>query len=311
MARIAINGLGGIGRLVLRALLDAGSPGEIVLLNDASGAAAPEPGPGGAGARRTRHPRIEALPLAELGVDLVIDCTGTATTPARTRPYFAAGVAKVLVSTPVRGEGALEIVYGVNHAAYDPAAHHLVGAAGGAANSLAPVVKVLQEGVGILHGSMTVIRDAGAAPTRGVRRGPVPSGTPIQPTPALTQALARLFPELEGRLDGHAVQVPLLSAALADCAFEMARETDRGELNALFRGAAEGALAGVLGFEPRALVSADYVDDPRSAIIDGPTTMVVSGTQARIYAWADTDCSQARRMADIAGMIAARMPVAG
>ncbi len=336
MARIAINGLGRIGKLVLRALVEEGMPGEVVLLNDPAGDPAQHalllefdtvhgrwPAEFGHSAdsltvngramRLTQERAIEALPLAELGVDLALDCTGVFKSVAKTRPYFEAGVAKVIVSAPIKEAGALDLVYGVNHHLYDPGAHHLISAASCTTNCLAPMVKVLHEGIGIRHGSITTIHDVTNTqtmvdrPAKDARRARSALNSLIPTTTGSATAIGRIFPELEGRLNGHAVRVPLLNASLTDAVFEMARETTAEEINALYRAAAEGPLAGILGYEDRPLVSADHVNDPRSAVIDGPSTMVVGGTQAKVYGWYDNEWAYARRMADLARLVAERM----
>jgi glyceraldehyde 3-phosphate dehydrogenase len=201
----------------------------------------------------------------------------------------------------------------VNHHLYDPAGHHLVTAASCTTNCLAPMVKVLHEGIGIRHGSITTIHDVTNTqtmvdrPAKDARRARSGLNSLIPTTTGSATAIAAIFPELEGRLNGHAVRVPLLNASLTDAVFEMARETSADEINALYRTAAEGPLAGILGFEDRPLVSADYVNDPRSAVIDGPSTMVVAGTQAKVYGWYDNEWAYAWRMADLARMVAERM----
>ncbi|MGM0583098.1 MAG: ArsJ-associated glyceraldehyde-3-phosphate dehydrogenase [Pseudomonadota bacterium] len=336
MPRIAVNGLGRIGKLLLRAAFDRGLPGELVLLNDPVGDPAQHAhllefdtvhGRWSAdiahdadsltvdGTRMplTRAARIEDLPLRELGVDLVLDCTGVFKTPARLRPYHEAGVRKVVVSAPIREAPALNLVHGVNHHLYDPAEHHLVTAASCTTNCLAPVVKVLHEAIGIRHGSITTLHDVTNTqtivdrPARDLRRARSALNSLIPTTTGSAAAIGLIFPELAGRLNGHAVRVPLLNASLTDCVFEMARETDAEEINALFRAAAEGPLDGILGFETRPLVSADYTDDPRSAIIDAPSTMVVNGTQAKVYAWYDNEWGYACRLLDVARMVSERM----
>ncbi|GMG85089.1 ArsJ-associated glyceraldehyde-3-phosphate dehydrogenase [Paralimibaculum aggregatum] len=336
MARIAINGLGRMGKLLLRRLIGAGTTDEIVLLNDGVGDAAlhahlmefdsvhgrwrAEIGHDaesitvdGRRMRLTGAKRLEDLPLAALGVDLAIDCTGAFKTPARLQPYFDAGVRKVLVSAPVREAPALNLVYGVNHDRYDPAAHHLVTAASCTTNCLAPVVKVLHEAIGIRHGSITTVHDVTNTqtmvdrPAKDLRRARSALSSLIPTTTGSATAITLIYPELKGRLNGHAVRVPLLNASLTDCVFEMERETTVAEINGLFAAAAGGALEGVLGFETRPLVSADYLDDPRSAIVDGPSTMVIAGTQVKVYAWYDNEWGYVCRMADLAGMISEGM----
>ncbi|WP_372052634.1 ArsJ-associated glyceraldehyde-3-phosphate dehydrogenase (plasmid) [Tistrella mobilis] len=331
--RIALNGLGRIGKLVLRRLIDTGAGGGIVLLNDAAGDAAQHAllmefdsvhgrwqtpvaaaGDGlvldGRHIRLTREKTIAALPLEEAGIDLVIDCTGVFKTAAALAPYYAAGVKTVVVSAPVKDGGALNLVYGVNHGLYDPAAHRLVTAASCTTNCLAPVVKVIHEGIGIRHGTITTIHDVTNTqtmvdrPAKDMRRARSALMNLIPTTTGSATAIGLIYPELAGRLDGHAVRVPLLNASITDCVFELARETSVAEVNALFEAAAAGPLAGILGYETRPLVSADFVNDPRSAIIDAPSTLVVGGTQVKIYAWYDNEWAYACRLADIVRMVA-------
>ncbi len=332
-ARIALNGLGRIGKLVLRRLVETGQGGQIVLVNDAAGT--PEQhalllefdsvhGRWGAAIghdadsltvngrrmRLTAARRIEDLPLAALGVDVVIDCTGVFRTAEKLAPYSAAGVRKVVVSAPVKDRGALNLVYGVNHALYDPARHHLVTAASCTTNCLAPVVKVIHEGLGIVHGSITTIHDVTNTqtlvdrPAKDMRRARSALTNLIPTTTGSATAITLIYPELKGRLNGHAVRVPLLNASLTDCVFELRRPTTVAEVNGLLAAAAEGPLQGILGYETRALVSSDFVNDPRSAIIDAGSTMVVNGTQVKIYAWYDNEWGYACRLADIARMVA-------
>ncbi len=332
MARIAVNGLGRIGKLFLRALDDAGRLGEVVLANDKTGDAAChahllefdsvhgrwdariEHRPGaisvnGHDIEIARGERIEALPLAARDIDLFVDCTGGFRTVQALRPCFNAGAAKVLVSTPVREEGALNLVYGINHALYDPERHHLVTAASCTTNCLAPVVKVLHEGIGIRHGSVTTIHDVTNSqtivdrPHRDLRRARSALNALIPTTTGSATAIGLIYPELAGRLNGHAVRAPLLNASLTDCVFELARASDEEEINALFIKAAEGPLKGILGFEARPLISTDFLNDSRSAVVDGPSTMVVNGTQAKIYAWYDNEWGYSCRLADIAGLL--------
>ena len=332
MPRIALNGLGRIGKLVLRDLIDTGAGGEIVLLNDPAGD--PEqhallmefdsvhgrwPTPvaadgdalvlGSARIPLTHHKRIEDLALA--GVDIVIDCTGVFKTAAKIAPYFAAGVKKVIVSAPVKDGGALNLVYGVNQHLYD-GTQAVITAASCTTNCLAPVVKVVHEALGIRHGSITTLHDVTNTqtivdrPAKDMRRARSALLNLIPTTTGSATAITLIYPELTGRLNGHAVRVPLLNASLTDCVFELERPTTIEEVNALFKAAADGPLKGILGFESRPLVSSDFTNDPRSAIIDGPSTMVVNGTQLKVYAWYDNEWGYACRLGDIVRMVAGR-----
>ncbi|WP_298561999.1 ArsJ-associated glyceraldehyde-3-phosphate dehydrogenase [uncultured Aliiroseovarius sp.] len=334
MTRIAINGLGRMGKLVLRDLIDNGAPGEIVLLNDPVGNAEQHahllewdtvhgrwPAEFSAGEdsitingqemKLTGSWTLDALPLEELGVDMVIDCTGAFKTNEKLAPYYAAGVKKVIVSAPVKEENALNIVYGVNHDLYD--GHDLVTAASCTTNCLAPVVKVLLDRIGIKHGSMTTIHDVTNTqtivdrPAKDLRRARSALNSLIPTSTGSAKAITQIFPELTGRLNGHAVRVPLLNASLTDCVFEVERETTAEEINSFFKEAAAGDLNGILGYEERPLVSADYTNDPRSSIIDALSTMVINGTQVKIYAWYDNEWGYACRLADVARMVGASM----
>ena len=332
MTRIALNGLGRIGKLALRDLIDSGAGGEIVLINDPVGDAEQhallmefdsihgrwrtpvgyQEGAlvlNGKPVRLTHEKSIETLPLAELGVDLVIDCTGIFKTAAKVAPYYAAGVKKVVVSAPVKDGGALNLVYGVNHHLYD-GSQALVTAASCTTNCLAPVVKVIHESIGIRHGSITTIHDVTNTqtivdrPAKDMRRARSALLNLIPTTTGSATAITLIYPELKGHLNGHAVRVPLLNASLTDCVFEVERATNVEEVNALFKAAAEGPLKGILGYETRALVSSDFTNDPRSSIVDAQSTMVVNGTQVKIYAWYDNEWGYACRLADITRMVA-------
>lgn len=336
MTKIAINGLGRMGKLVLRAFIEDGAPGEIVLLNDRLGDPAQHAqllefdsvhgrwpadfgydddgvSIDGRRMRLANAERIEDLPLQDLGVDLVVDCTGVFKTTATTRPYFDAGVKKVVVSAPIKEAGALNVVYGVNHDRYDPAVHHLVTAASCTTNCLAPVVQVLHEEIGIRHGSITTLHNVTNTqtivdrPAKDIRRARSALNSMIPTTTGSATAITVIFPELKGRLNGHAVRVPLLNASLTDAVFEMRRPVTVEEVNGLFETWAKGRLKGVLGYEARALVSTDFLNDKRSAIVDGPSTMVVNDTQLKVYAWYDNEWGYAWRLADVARMVAEGM----
>lgn len=332
MPRIALNGLGRIGKLALRDLIDTGAGGAIVLINDPVGT--PEQHAllmefdsvhgrwatpvgygddtlslGGQQIRLTHEKAISALPLAEMEVDLVIDCTGVFKTAAKLAPYYEAGVKKVVVSAPVKDGGALNLVYGINHHLYD-GSQPLVTAASCTTNCLAPIVKVIHETLGIKHGSITTIHDVTNTqtivdrPAKDMRRARSALMNLIPTTTGSATAITLIYPELAGRLNGHAVRVPLLNASLTDCVFEVDRPTTAAEVNALFAAAAEGPLKGILGLETRALVSSDFTNDPRSAIVDAQSTMVINGTQVKIYAWYDNEWGYSCRLADIVRMVA-------
>jgi glyceraldehyde 3-phosphate dehydrogenase len=253
-----------------------------------------------------------AVPWGDLGVELVLECSGKFRTGETLRPFFERGARKVVVAAPVKDGSALNVVVGVNDDRYDPEAHEVVTAASCTTNCLAPVVKVLHEGIGIRHGSITTLHDLTNtqtivdAPHKDLRRARAASLSLIPTTTGSATAIGLIFPELEGRLDGHAVRVPLLNASLTDCVFEMARPTSVDEVNGLLRGAAEGPLEGILGYEQRPLVSVDYKGDPRSGIVDALSTMVVAGTQVKVYAWYDNEWGYANRLVELAAIVARR-----
>jgi len=330
MTVYALNGLGRIGKLALKPLLERGA--EIAWINDAAGdpamhahlmefdtvhgrwdAVFAHDGES-VTVDGTRLPfvgtrDIPALPLD--GVDVVIDCTGVFRTEARLAPYFEAGVKKVVVSAPVKDGPTANIVYGINDDIYDPAAHRIITAASCTTNCLAPVVKVIHEAIGIRHGSITTIHDVTNTqtmvdrPAKDLRRARSALNSLIPTTTGSATAITLIYPELEGRLNGHAVRVPLLNASLTDCVFEVERETSAEEVNALFKAAAEGPLKGILGYEERPLVSADYTNDTRSGVVDAPSTMVVNGTQVKVYVWYDNEMGYAHRLVDVALMVGA------
>ena len=335
--KIGINGFGRIGRLVFRALW--GRPGmEVVHVNDKAGDATTAAhllefdsvhgrwqraievlaeGVGGAGFRvdgsavgYSQQSDPTAVPWLEAGVDLVLECSGKIKTPETLEPYFSLpGLKRVIVACPVKGviagAEALNVVYGINHHLYEPSRHRLLTAASCTTNCLAPVVKVVQDSFGIRHGSITtlhnitntqVVIDAFKSDLRRARSA---TSSLIPTTTGSAKAIGLIFPELQGKLNGHAVRVPLLNASLTYAVFELRRSVTVEEVNGALEAAANGALRGILGYETRPLVSVDYVNDNRSAIVDGLSTMVVNGTQVKVYAWYDNEWGYSSRMADL------------
>jgi len=245
----------------------------------------------------------------------VLECSGRFLTMDSLAPYFEHGVKKVVVAAPVKDGRALNIVVGVNDDRYDPAVHDVVTAASCTTNCLAPVVKVLHEGLGIQRGSITTLHDMTNtqtivdAPHKDLRRARASSVSLIPTTTGSATAIGLIFPELRGKLDGLAVRVPLLNASLTDAVFEVGRPTSVEEVNGLLRAAAEGPLAGILGYEERPLVSVDYKDDPRSGIVDAGCTMVTDATQVKVLAWYDNEWGYANRLVELAAQVAASLPV--
>jgi len=326
--RVGINGFGRMGRLGLRAGWDDQSY-QVVRVNeistDATGSAhllkfdsvhgtwhqsvsasGDTMEVEGAQIAHTSNKEIHETDWSDC--DIVIEATGKHhKKPETLQNYFDQGVKKVIVAAPT--EGALNIVYGVNHHLYSPNEHHLVTAASCTTNCLAPVVKVMHEKVGIKHGSMTTIHNISNTQTiidkghKDLRRARSCGTSLIPTTTGSAKAITKIFPELEGKLNGHAVRVPLTNASLTDFVFEAERSVTVEELNALFKQAAEGELAGILGYEERPLVSIDYLNDPRSSIVDALSTMVINDTQVKIYAWYDNEWGYVNRMMNITDMV--------
>jgi glyceraldehyde 3-phosphate dehydrogenase len=344
--RVGINGMGRIGRLALRAGMGAAMRAQedprrdnrldIVHVNEIKGGAAAtahllefdsvqgrwrnaDIAPVGEDAISIKGRPITFstfaepanIPWGDLGVDLVLECTGKFLTPDVLRGHLARGAKRVIVAAPVKFDSVLNVVVGVNHRLYDPVKHPILTAASCTTNCLAPVVKVVHEAIGIRHGQITTIHDptntnvVTDAPHKDLRRARS-ALLSLQPTTTgSATAISLIYPELKGKLNGHAVRAPILNASLTDCVFELARSTSPDEVNDLFRVAAKGTLAGILGVEERPLVSADFAGDTRSSIIDALSTMVTDGTLLKVYAWYDNEMGYACRMVDLANHVAA------
>ena len=252
------------------------------------------------------HATAADIPWGDLGVELVLECTGKFLTPETLQGHFDRGAKRVIVAAPVKVGNVLNIVVGVNDHLYDPLTHRIVTAASCTTNCLAPVVKVIHDTLGIRHGQITTIHNPTNtnlmvdAPHKDLRRARSAMLSLSPTTTGSATAIALIYPELKGKLNGHAVRAPVLNASLTDCVFELKRETTAEEVNALFAAAAKGSLAGILGYEERPLVSADYAGDTRSAIVDALSTMVTDGTLLKVYAWYDNEMAYACRMVDLA-----------
>lgn len=242
--------------------------------------------------------------------DIVIEASGKMKSKAVLESYLKQGVKRVVVTAPVKEEGVLNIVMGVNDALYDPAQHPIVTAASCTTNCLAPVVKVIHESLGIVHGSMTTIHDITNTqsildtPHKDLRRARACGMSLIPTTTGSATAITHIFPELKGKLNGHAVRVPLANASLTDCVFEVAKPTTVEAVNQLLQDASEGALAGIMGYEEKPLVSIDYKTDPRSCVVDALSTMVVNNTQVKLYLWYDNEWGYANRTAELVKKVA-------
>ncbi|QDS86285.1 Glyceraldehyde-3-phosphate dehydrogenase 3 [Rosistilla ulvae] len=333
--RIGINGFGRMGRLGFRAAWDW-PDFEIVHINEVKGGAV-------AAAHLlefdTVHGRwggeIESsddaihvdgnrvgfssystpdeVPWRDMDVDIVVESSGKFRTSETLAPYFEQGVRKVVVAAPVK-EGALNVVMGCNDHLYNPDEHHLLTAASCTTNCLAPVVKVVHEQIGIKHGVITTLHDVTNtqvivdAPHADLRRARSALNSLIPTTTGSAKAITMIYPELEGKLNGLAVRVPLLSSSLTDCVFELQRPSTAEEVNSLLREASQSTLQGILGFESKPLVSADYVNDIRSGIVDGPSTMMIDETMVKILVWYDNEVGYANRMMELVKKVANSLP---
>ena len=329
MTKIAINGLGRMGKLVLRRLFDMGLGDQIAFINDPFGDISTHAlliefdtvhgrwsgdvsfDDDSITVRGHKIPFCREKSPADLpldGVDLVVECSGKFKTSEALQPYFDAGVKKTVISAPVKIEEAANIVYGVNDGIYS--GQRIVTAASCTTNCIAPVVKVMLEEFGIEQASFTTIHDVTNTqtivdkPHKDPRRARSALNSLIPTTTGSAKAIIQIYPELDGRINGHAVRVPLLNASLTDIVFDVSRDVTAEEINTAMEKASEGELKGILGFESRPLVSCDFTDDDRSTIVDGPSTMVVNKRQVKIYAWYDNEWGYVCRLADITKMVA-------
>ncbi|KMT66720.1 ArsJ-associated glyceraldehyde-3-phosphate dehydrogenase [Catenovulum maritimum] len=327
--KIGINGFGRMGRLSMRAAYDWDDI-EIVHINDPAGNAetlahllafdsvhgrwhhdvthtGDEIVINGEHIPCTQNKAIQDTDWSKC--DVVIEASGKIKTKALLQAYLEQGVKRVVVTAPVKEEGVLNIVMGVNEHLYDKTIHPIVTAASCTTNCLAPVVKVIHEKIGIKHGSMTTIHNITNTQTiidsahKDLRRARSCGTSLIPTTTGSATAITHIFPELKGKLNGHAIRVPLTNASITDCVFEVARSTTSEEVNQLLKEAAESELKGILGYEERPLVSIDYKTDPRSSIIDALSTLVVNDTQLKIYAWYDNEWGYSNRTAELARMV--------
>lgn len=327
--KVGINGFGRMGRLTLRALW--GTPNiDICLINDPAGdaqtfahllnfdsvhgrweyEAEESDGDIVIGDSKIEFSQSRSLQETDWSAcDLVIEASGKFKSLETLQEYLNQGVKRVVVTAPVKEEGVLNVVMGVNHDLYDKEFHRIVTAASCTTNCLAPAVKVIHENLGIKHGSMTTIHDITNTQTildaahKDLRRARACGMSLIPTTTGSATAITHIFPELKGKLNGHAVRVPLANASITDCVFEVEKATTEEEVNALFKEAAEGELKDILGYEERPLVSVDYKTDPRSTIVDALSTMVVNGTQVKLYLWYDNEWGYANRTAELATMV--------
>lgn len=328
--RIAINGYGRIGRNVLRALFESQRTAdlEIVAINDLGDARVnahltrhdtthgrfglPVAVDGDHLVVDGRHIRVTSirspaeLPWKEMGIDIVMECTGLFTTQAKAGAHLAAGAKQVLISAPGGADVDATIVYGVNHGVLRPE-HRVVSNASCTTNCLAPVAQVLHAGLGLEHGLMTTIHSVTNDQVltdvyhEDLRRARSATQSMIPTKTGAAAAVGLVLPELAGRLDGFAVRVPTLNVSLVDLVFTAQRDTSVDEVNALVReAAAAGPLAGILGYTDAPLVSVDFNHDARSSVFDATCTKVSGGRLVKVCAWYDNEWGFSNRMLDTA-----------
>ncbi|MFZ9022595.1 MAG: ArsJ-associated glyceraldehyde-3-phosphate dehydrogenase [Litorivicinaceae bacterium] len=326
MMRIGINGLGRIGRLAIRALQIQPTM-ELVHVNDIAGDAATHAHLlafdsvhgrwdvdvsglddrlviDGRDIKVTSEKTLDAADFSDC--DLVLECTGKFKTVDALKSYRDQGVQQTVVSAPIKVPEVLNVVMGVNDRLFSPDHHPIVTAASCTTNCIAPAIQVIHQTFGIRHGSITTVHDITNtqtildAPHKDLRRARACGMSLIPTTTGSATAIAEIFPELRGRLNGHAIRVPLANASVTDCVFELQRAVTVDEVNQALKHAAEGELSGILGYEERPLVSVDYKTDPRSSIVDALSTMVVNDTQLKLYLWYDNEWGYANRLVELA-----------
>ncbi len=330
--RVGINGYGRMGRLALRAIFDRPELNLIVVhINEIAGdapcmahltefdsvhgrwsrgitAEAEHITIGGQTIGFSMHKTIQELDWRAIGVDVVIESTGKWRSFAQISEHLAQGAPRVVVAAPVKHPEVLNVVMGVNDHRFDAAIHRIVTAASCTTNCLAPVVKALHEGLGIVRGTMTTMHDLTNTQVvvdkgdKDWRRARASSLSLSPTTTGSAKAIGEIFPELNGLLNGLAVRVPLLNASLTDFVFTSKRATTVDEVNGLLKAAAD-ATPSILGYETRPLVSIDFVNDARSAIVDAPSTMVIDGELVKVLAWYDNEWGYANRMVELASKV--------
>jgi len=323
--RVAINGFGRIGRLVLRGALNDPDL-EFVAINDLSDAATlahllkydsvhgqlpvdvrAEGDSIVVGDRRIKmlaEKNPADLPWRDLGVEYVVESTGLFTSRDKAELHLQAGARKVIISAPAKNED-ITIVMGVNHEQYDPAKHHVVSNASCTTNCLAPVAKVLDDNFGLKRGWMTTIHSYTNDQRildlihKDLRRARAAALNMVPTTTGAAKAVGLVLPHLKGKLDGFAVRVPTPDVSLVDLVAELAKPATPEEINEAFRKAAEGPMKGILGVTDEPLVSMDFRGDSRSSIVDASLTRVMDGNLAKVVAWYDNEWGYSLRVVDL------------
>jgi glyceraldehyde 3-phosphate dehydrogenase len=331
--RVGINGFGRIGRQSLKALIQRAPDVEVVAINnladpqlnvllfkyDSTYGAYPGSvtSDGDDLVVDGKHIKMffekdpAALPWSELGVDIVIECTGVFTDATKAAAHRTAGAKKVVISAPAKNED-VTIVLGVNDKLYDPAKHHIISNASCTTNCLAPAVKVVMDAFGIRRGFMTTMHSYTNdqrildVAHKDPRRARAAGQNMIPTTTGAATSLSLVIPEMKGRFDGYSVRVPTPTVSLIDFTAELERPATIAQINDAFRAAERGPMNGILGVSDEPLVSSDFRGDSRSAIIDSQSTMVMDGTFAKVVAWYDNEWGYACRIADLVQMMVTR-----
>ena len=332
--KLAINGFGRIGRNVLRAMRKTGADIDIVAVNDLTDAATlghllkydsvhgrfagtVEVEDGAlrvdGDAMLVLSERDPAkLPWGDLGVDIVLESTGLFTQRDKAAAHLAAGARKVIISAPAKQED-ITIVMGVNHTAYDPAKHHVMSNASCTTNCLVPVVKVVRDSFGFVRGFMTTVHSYTNdqrildLPHKDLRRARAAAVSIIPTTTGAARATALVIPELKGKIDGMALRVPTADVSLVDLTCIVERDTSVDEVNAAFRTAAAGPLAGILAVSDEPLVSVDFIGDSYSSTVDAMSTNVIDGTFVHVSAWYDNEMGYSHRCVDLITYVGERL----
>ena len=324
----AINGLGRIGKLLFRALFDKGL--SIKLVNEINGDLEinsellihdsvhcqwdqdiyldkNDLKINDHTIKFTNYKNLNGEKLSN--IDVLIDCTGKNKNFEHLQKFLKNGVKKVIVSAPIDDPKILNLVYGVNHHLYNKNEHNIITGASCTTNCIAPIVKVIHDNLKINHGSITTIHNITNSqtiidkPSSDLRRSRASMTNLIPTTTGSAKAINLIYPELKGKLNGHAIRVPVVNASLTDCVFEVEKNTSKEEVNKLFKEASKNELINILGYEEKLLVSSDYLNDPRSSTVDAKSTMVVNKTHVKVYAWYDNEWGYVNRLADIAKMV--------
>ena len=252
------------------------------------------------------------LPWKELGVDIVIESTGLFTKKEKAVAHIEAGAKKVVISAPATNED-ITIVMGVNEKSYDPEKHNIISNASCTTNCLAPFAKVLQDKFGIVKGLMTTVHSYTNdqkildLPHKDLRRARAAAESIIPTTTGAAKAVAKVLPELKGKLNGFALRVPTPTVSITDLVCEVSKPTTVEEVNAALKAAAEGEMKGILGYEEEPLVSIDYRGDSRSSIVDALSTMVIGDNLVKVVSWYDNEWAYSNRIVDLVNYVAERM----